>query len=132
MKQLLICLFTAFLLTSTAVIAHDYDMGPNGGVLVMFGEDGALFGEVMIKDGKTQMQMFEWSNEDLKPIVLDKQVLDAIRGDRENPMKLTVEKTPNCFLIPEIKVGEELVIFQFKPTPDAEPITGRLQTFVPH
>lgn len=111
-------------LTSTFAFGHaDIELGPNGGRILEFSKDETMHGEVTVKDGKFHVALLD---KEMKPVALTDQKLTVTSGDRNNPEKLTVEKQGDQFVAPTVKDGQ-WVIFQFRPTPNAKPVTARFQ-----
>ena len=72
-----------------------------------------MHGEIIVKGDKFHIAVFD---KDMKPVVVDKQSLSAITGDRNAPQKLAVEKDAKGFVLPVIKAGEWLIL-QYKNAP---------------
>lgn len=124
MKTNLLTLLAVLALGLTRTFAHSgVELGPNGGHILEFSKDETMHGEVTAKDGKLHIALLDKA---MKPVALDAQTLTATSGDRDKPEKLAVEKAGGHFVVPMLKGEEFWVIFQFKPTPAAKPITARL------
>ena len=63
----------------------------------------------------------------MKPIALAEQTLTASGGPTGKAEKLTVEKVGDHFVVPMLKGDNYWMIFQFRPTPAAKPVTARMQ-----
>ncbi len=124
MKTNLLSILAVLALGTTRLFAHsDVELGPNGGRILEFSTNESMHGEVTVKDGKFHIALFDKA---MKPVALGEQVLTATSGDRAKPEKLSVEKSGDHFVIPQLKGDDYWVIFQFKPTPKAKAITARL------
>ena len=124
MKTNILTLLAVLALGLTRSFGHgDVELGPGGGRILEFSKNESMHGEVTVKGGKFHIAVLD---KDMKPVALEKQVLTATSGDREKPEKLAVEKADGRFVVPQLKGGDYWIIFQFKLTPDAKPITARL------
>lgn len=99
------------------------ELGPNGGRIVEFSKNETMHGEVTVKDGKFQIAVLD---KDMKPVKVSQQSLTATGGTRENPEKLSVEKTDSGFVVPLVKEGQWLIL-QYKETPGAKAVTARFE-----
>ena len=88
-----------------------------------FSKNETMHGEVTVKDGKFHVALLD---KEMKPVALADQTLSITSGDRNNPEKLAVEKQGSHFVAPTVKDGQ-WVIFQFRETASAKPITARFQ-----
>jgi hypothetical protein len=122
-KTLLQLLAIAGFATATAFGHGDVELGPNGGRILEFSKDETVHGEVTVKGGKFQIAVLD---KEMKPVELAAQELTATSGDRAKPEKLAVEKKDGKFLVPTVKDGE-WIIFQYRETAKAKPVTARLQ-----
>lgn len=121
MKKTLTTLFLA--LSATFAFGHgDIELGPNKGRILEFSTNDSMHGEVTLKDGKLFIAVLD---KDMKPVKVEAQALTATAGTREKPVKLEVAKDEKGFNIPAPKDGE-WVIFQYKNSADAKPVTARL------
>lgn len=111
-------------LLSTLAFAHEgVERGPNGGRILEFSDNETMHDEVLVKDGKFHIELFD---KDMKPVALAAQTLTAMTGDRAKPVKLEVTKDAKGFFIPELKAGKWLIL-RYKDTPDAKAITARME-----
>lgn len=111
------------LITSLSLAHEGVELGPNGGRILEFSKDETMHGEIIVKGDKFHIAVFD---KDMKPVVVDKQSLSAITGDRNAPQKLAVEKDAKGFVLPVIKAGEWLIL-QYKNAPDTKAITARFE-----
>lgn len=110
-------------LITTLTFAHEgVELGPNKGRILEFSKNETMHGEVTVKGDKFHIAVLD---KDMKPVVMDKQTLTATTGERDKPVKLTVEKDAKGFVVPLVKAGEWLIL-QYKNSPDAKVITARL------
>lgn len=118
-------LTTAFLaLASSFAFGHgNIEIGPDGGRILEFSKNETIHGEVTVKDGKFHVAI---RDKEMKSVALADQTLTITGGDRNNPEKLPVEKQGDHFTAPTVKDGQ-WVIFQFRETPSAKPVTARFQ-----
>ena len=123
MKKQLLTLLSRLALTAAAFAHGEVEIGPNGGRILEFSKNETMHGEVTVKDGKFTIALLD---KDMKPVALAEQELTATSGDRAKPEKLAVEKKDGKFVVPTVKDGE-WVIFQYRETAKAKPITARLQ-----
>ena len=123
MKKQLLTLLSSIALTAAALAHGEVELGPNGGRILEFSKDETMRGEVTVKDGNFQIALLDKA---MKPVALGAQELTATSGDREKPEKLTVEKKDGKFVVPTVKEGG-WIIFQFRETAKATPVTARLQ-----
>ncbi len=123
MKKQLLTLLSSLALTAAALAHGEVEIGPNGGRILEFSKNETMHGEVTVKDGKFTIALLD---KDRKPVALEAQELTATSGDKAKPEKLTVEKKDGKFVVPAVKEGE-WIIFQFRDTAKAKPITARLQ-----
>lgn len=122
MKNKLTVLILA--LTAGFAFGHgDIELGPNKGRILEFSTNETMHGEVTEKDGKLHIAVLD---KDMKPVKVEAQALTATAGTREKPEKLEVAKDEKGFTVPAPK-ADEWVIFQYKESADAKPITARLQ-----
>lgn len=123
MKKQLLTLLSSLILTAAALAHGGVELGPNGGHMLELSKNETMHGEVVLKAGKFEIALLD---KDLKPVALAEQELTATSGDRAKPEKLSVEKKDGKFVVPAVKEGE-WVIFQFRDTPKAKPVTARMQ-----
>ena len=123
MKKYLLTLLSSLALSAVAFAHGEVEIGPNGGRILEFSKDESMHGEVIVKDGKFQIALLD---KDMKPVALAAQELTASSGNRAKPEKLPVEKNDGKFVVPTVKEGE-WIIFQYRETAKAKPITARLQ-----
>lgn len=124
MKTNLLSILAVLALGLTRSFGHgEVELGPNGGRILEFSKNESMHGEILINDGKFQIAVLD---KNMKPVALEAQELTATSGDRAKPEKLAVEKKDGKFLVPTVKEGE-WIIFQFRETAKAKPITARLQ-----
>jgi hypothetical protein len=123
MKKQLLTLLSSLTLTSAAFAHGEVELGPNGGRILEFSKDESMHGEVVLKDGKFQIALLD---KDMKPVAVEAQELTATTADKAKPEKLTVEKKDGKFVVPTVKEGE-WIVFQFRDTAKARPVTARLQ-----
>ena len=123
MKKQILTLLSSLALTAAAFAHGEVEIGPNGGRILEFSKNETMHGEVTVKDGKFTIALLD---KDMKPVALAEQELTATSGDRAKPEKLAVEKKDGKFVVPTVKDGE-WVIFQYRETAKAKPITARLQ-----
>lgn len=123
MKKQILALLGSLALTTAAFAHGEVEIGPNGGRILEFSKNETMHGEVTVKDGKFHIALLD---KDKKPVALAEQELTATSGDRAKPEKLTVEKKDGKFVIPTVKEGE-WIIFQFRESAKAKPVTARLQ-----
>jgi hypothetical protein len=123
MKKHILTLLSSLALNAAASAHSDVELGPNGGRILEFSKDQSVHGEVTVKDGKFHIAVLD---KDMKPVALQTQELTATSGDRKKPEKLNVEKKDGKFVVATVKEGE-WIIFQFRETAKAKPITARLQ-----
>jgi uncharacterized glyoxalase superfamily protein PhnB len=121
MKTKLITLLS--LLTAVAFAHEGVELGPNKGRILEFSKDETMHGEVIVKGDKFHIALLD---KDMKPVALTEQTLTATTGDRDKPVKLTVEKDAKGFVVPLVKAGEWLIL-QYKNTPKAKAVTARLE-----
>lgn len=115
---------TLVTLLSAAAFAHEgVELGPNKGRILEFSKNETMHGEVLVKGDTFHIALLD---KDMKPVVLAEQTLTAITGDRDKPVKLTVEKDAKGFVVPIVKSGEWLIL-QYKNTADAKAITARFE-----
>jgi hypothetical protein len=116
---------TAFLLALAAAssVAHDIELGPNGGRILEFSKDESMHGEVTEKAGNFHIVLLD---KDLKPLAPKDQVITVTTGDRNNPEKLSVTREGDHFVVPAGKTGQ-LLIFQYRENPQARPVTDRFE-----
>lgn len=98
------------------------ELGPNKGRIVEFSDDETMHGEIIDKDGKLHIALFD---KDMKPVKLETQTLTATAGQRSNPVKLEVTVQGETFTFATPAEGDWLIL-QFKASPDAKAITARL------
>lgn len=122
MKNQLLTLLGSLALTAGALAHGEVELGPNGGRILEFSKNETMHGEVTVKDGKFHIALLD---KEMKPLALGAQELTATSGDKAKPQKLTVEKQDAKFVVPTVKEGE-WIIFQYKETAKAKPITARL------
>jgi len=123
MKKQLLTLLSSLALTAAAFAHGEVEIGPNGGRILEFSKDETMHGELLLKDGKFVISLLD---KNMKPVALAEQELTATSGDRSKPEKFTVEKKDGKFVVPTVKEGE-WIIFQFKDSAKAKPITARMQ-----
>jgi len=124
MKTKLIALTLALVLTTSLAFGHGgVELGPNGGRILEFSKNESLHGEVTVKDGKFHIALLD---KDMKPVAVGEQSLSATGGTRQKPEKLVVVKSPEGFVIPEIKAGQWLIV-QFKENDKAKAVTARME-----
>jgi hypothetical protein len=123
MKKQLLTLLSSLALTAAAFAHGEVEIGPNGGRILEFSKNETMHGEVVFKDGKFQIALLD---KEMKPVALEAQELTATTADKAKPEKLTVEKVDGKFVVPAVKEGE-WIVFQFRDTAKAKPITARLQ-----
>lgn len=123
MKHLILSLLTTLLLSLSSFAHGDFEFGPNGGRILEFSKNESMHGEVLFKDNQFRISLLDAQ---MKPVALSEQELTATTGDRSKPEKLTVEKKDGSFYVPAVKAGD-WIIFQFRETQKAKPITARLQ-----
>lgn len=111
------------LITSLSLAHEGVELGPNGGRILEFSKDETMHGEIIVKGDKFHIAVFD---KDMKPVVVDKQSLSAITGDRNAPQKLVVEKDVKGFVLPVIKAGGWLIL-QFKNAPETKAVTARFE-----
>lgn len=99
------------------------EIGPNGGRILEFSKDESRHGELTLKDGKFHLALLD---QDMKPMVVDKQSLTATSGTRQSPVRLEVEKSESGFVFPEIEPGQWLIL-QYKEKPLSRAITARME-----
>ncbi len=116
-------LLAALCLTLTVQAHQGVELGPNGGRILEFSKNESMHGEVVAKDGKFIVALLD---KDMKPVAIKDQSLNATKGDRDNPEKLTVEVKDNHFVLPMLEGDEYVIILQYKDSPDAKKITARL------
>ncbi len=121
MKTKLILLLT--LITSIATAHEGVELGPNKGRILEFSKNETMHGEVTVKGDKFHIALLD---KDMKPVAMAEQTLTAITGDRDKPVKLTVEKDVKGFVVPLVKAGDWLIL-QFKKSPGEKAITARLE-----
>ena len=121
MKTKLITLLS--LLTAVAFAHEGVELGPNKGRILEFSKDETMHGEVIVKGDKFHIALFD---KDMKAVAMSEQTLTATTGDRDKPVKLTVEKDAKGFVVPLVKAGDWLIL-QYKDTPKAKAITARLE-----
>jgi uncharacterized glyoxalase superfamily protein PhnB len=113
-----------FSLIASLSFAHEgVELGPNKGRILEFSKDETMHGEVIVKGDKFHIALLD---KDMKAVAMAEQTLTATTGDRDKPVKLTVEKDAKGFVVPVVKAGEWL-IFQYKDTPKAKAVTARLE-----
>lgn len=124
MKTIFITLLSALVL-APAVFGHgEVTLGPNKGLLLAFGSEPKLSGEVREIDGNFQVELFDAK---LQPVALSGQELTATSGERNKAKKLAVtSKDGRFFVLPTVKSGQ-FVIFQFRSAPGAKPVTARFK-----
>ncbi|WP_038170446.1 hypothetical protein [Verrucomicrobium sp. BvORR106] len=116
--------FAAVLLAANSLFAHGgVELGPNGGRILEFSKDETMHGEVTAKDGKFHIALLD---KDMKPVALAEQTLTVTAGDRDKPTKVEVTKADGKFVVPMQKGEAYWVIFQFKASAKAKPVTARL------
>lgn len=116
---------TSLLLALTAAFAFGHgaiEVGPNKGRILELSADGTIHGEVTEKDGKLHIAMLD---KDMKPLAMATQALSATAGERAKPVKLEVTRDDKGFMVTAPK-GGEWVIFQYKDSDTAKPVTARL------
>jgi hypothetical protein len=123
MKKYILTLLSSLALTTPAFSHGGVEIGPNGGRILEFSKNETMHGEVTVKDGKFQIALLD---KDMKAVALEAQELTATSGDKAKPEKLAVEKKDGKFVVPTVKEGE-WIVFQFRETAKAKPITARLQ-----
>lgn len=124
MKIILITILSALFLAPTVFGHGEVKLGPNKGLLLSFGSEPKLSGEIREIDGKFQVELFDAK---LQPVALSGQELTATSGERNKAKKLEVTtKDGRYFILPTAKSGQ-FVIFQFKSSPDAKPVTARFK-----
>lgn len=121
MKSKLITLLSLF--TAVAFAHEGVELGPNKGRILEFSKDETMHGEVIVKGDKFHIALLD---KDMKAVALAEQTLTATTGDRDNPVKLTVEKDAKGFVVPLVKAGEWLIL-QYKNTPKSKAVTARLE-----
>jgi hypothetical protein len=124
MKHTLLAAIAAFTLGSSFAFAHaDIEVGPNGGRVFELGSETTPHIEVGTKDGKFVIHVLDANN---KAVPLGERTLTVTGGDRSNPEKHVAEKSGDMFTAP-IPKGEKIpIVFQVRETPDAKPLTARL------
>ncbi len=121
MKTKLITLLS--LLTAAAFAHEGVELGPNKGRILEFSKNETMHGEVTVKGDKFHIALLD---KDMKAVTMTEQTLTATTGDRDKPVKLTVEKDAKGFVVPLVKAGEWLIL-QYKNAPKAKAITARLE-----
>lgn len=117
-------IFAAVLLAANSLFAHGgVELGPNGGRILEFSKDETMHGEVIAKDGKFHVALLD---KDMKPVAVADQTLTVTAGDRDKPTKVEVSKADGKFVVPMQKGESYWVIFQYKASAKAKPITARL------
>jgi len=124
MKKQLLTLLSSLALTAAALAHGDVELGPNGGRILEFSKNETTHGEVTAKDGKFHIAVLD---KEMKPVALAEQTLTASGGPTGKAEKLTVEKVGDHFVVPMLKGDNYWMIFQFRPTPAAKPVTARMQ-----
>ena len=123
MKHLILSLLSTLLMGLSAIAHGDVELGPNGGRILEFSKNESMHGEVLFKDNQFHISLLDAQ---MKPVAISEQELTATTADRSKPEKLTIEKKDGSFLVPAVKPGD-WIIFQFRETQKAKPITARLQ-----
>ena len=117
-------LITLLSLLTVAAFAHEgVELGPNKGRILEFSKNETMHGEVTVKGDKFHIALLD---KDMKAVTMTEQTLTATTGDRDKPVKLTVEKDAKGFVVPLVKAGEWLIL-QYKNAPKAKAITARLE-----
>lgn len=111
------------LITSIAFAHEGVELGPNKGRILEFSKNETMHGEVTVKGDKFHIALLD---KDMKAVTMTEQMLTATTGDRDKPVKLTVEKDAKGFVVPLVKAGEWLIL-QYKNAPKAKAITARLE-----
>ncbi len=123
MKSQLVALLSTLAMALAAFGHGGMWIGPNGGRILIFSTDATTLGEVIVQDGKFQIEVLD---KDMKPVPLAAQELTVTRGVREKPEKLAVEKKDGKYFVAPTVEFAEWVIFQFKENATAKPFTARL------
>lgn len=123
MKKQILTLLGSLALTAAAIAHGEVEVGPNGGRILEFSKNDSVHGEVTVKGDAFHIAVLDKA---MKPVALEAQELTATSGDRAKPEKLTVEKKDGKFVVSTVKEGE-WIIFQYRETAKAKPVTARLQ-----
>jgi hypothetical protein len=124
MKSKLLALASALVLSATMAFGHGgVEIGPNGGRILELSKNASVHAEVTLKDGKFHVALLD---KDMKPVAVKDQSLTATGGTRQNPEKLTVEKTDAGFVVPAVQPGQWLIL-QFKENDKAKAVTARME-----
>lgn len=98
-----------------SVRAEPVELGPKGRLLPLNPQRNA-HAEVTVENGSFQIELLDG---DLKPVLLDKQTLTAIGGERAKPARMPVEVKDNRFVTP-VPSGDDIwMLLQIKPAPGA-------------
>lgn len=124
MKTKILTLAALFIVAATSLLpAHTgVEIGPNKGRILEFSKNETMHGEVTVQDGKFHIAVLD---KDMKPVVVNKQSVVALTGDRDKPTKLEVTKDAKGFTVPLVKEGQWLIV-QYKETADSKAITARM------
>lgn len=98
-------------------------LGPNGGRLLEFSKDHSVQGELTLTNGTFRLTLLDAQK---KPIALNDQVLAVAGGDRNQPTKPVVTRDGNQFVFPALAGKKYPLVFQFRATADARPVTARM------
>lgn len=124
MKSKLLTLLSTVVFAVSALAHEGVELGPKGGRILEFSKDESMHGELLVKDGKFQIEVLD---KDMKPVALGEQQLTATSGDRAKPEKLVVEKKDGKYFTgPMVKEGE-WIIFQFRDSAKGKAITARVE-----
>ncbi len=122
MKKLITALL-ALVATATAAFGHSaVPIGPNGGRLVPLGEGNSLNAEIVLKDGKFVIGLYDEKTK--KEIPVTKETLALTH--KEKKAKLSPELKDGKWTVAKPEGDDFWLIMQFKETAEAKAKNARL------
>lgn len=89
MKKYILALLSSLAITAGAYAHGEVELGPNGGRLVPFGEHDSLHAEVVLKDGKFVVGLYD--EEKKKEVPVAGQVLTVTHKEKNAKLTPTLE-----------------------------------------
>ncbi len=123
MKAHLLLILVLMASLSRAWAHSGVPLGPHGGRLLQFSKDDSIHGELTLTNGVFHVLLLDRQN---KPMPVDQQVLAVTGGDRNHASKPAVGRETNGFSFPALPGEEYPLVFQFRSTPNAKPVTVRM------
>lgn len=122
MKKYILALLSSLAITAGAYAHGDVELGPNGGRLVAFGDHDALHAEVVLKDGKFVIGLYD--EEKKKEVPATGQVLTITH--KEKSAKLTPELKDGKWIVAKPEGDDFWLMFGLKADAKAKAKSGRL------